>query len=139
MTNDSNPNNYPGVRATVVGFVAGNVEVKEFANGNAQAEFSIPINDGYKKGDEFIQTATTWYTVAAAADYAAESWPTLGKGDKVRVDDAKLEAREFTRKDGSTGQAFTLRFGTVTVIESKSGGSAGSTGDFTPGDTSGGF
>lgn len=131
-----NPNNYPGASVTVVGFAAGPAEVREFNSGNSQAELSIPVNEGYKKDGEFVQTGTTWYKLIASADYAADNWPAISKGDKVRVDDGKLEAREFERKDGTKGQAFEIRYGTLTVVESK--GAAKSDG-FTPEASGGGF
>lgn len=131
-----NPNNYVGATLTLVGYASGEVKVKEFTGGNSQAELSIPINEGYKKDGEFVKTGTTWYTVVASADHAAEKWPTIAKGDKVRIDDGKLETREFERTDGTKGQAFTVRYANITVLES-AGGPAGDS--FTPSATGGGF
>lgn len=127
-----NPNNITGATITVVGNAGGEVQVKEFGNGGSQAELSIAVGQGYKKDGSWVDTGTTWYTLVAAADYAADKWPVVSKGDKVRLDEGRLETREFERKDGSKGQAFTIRFGTLSVVESKGD-------NFTPADDGGGF
>lgn len=122
--NNINPGNYDGVNVTVVGRAGGEVATKTFDGGGSQAELSIAVGQGYKKNGEWVDTGTTWYRLVAAGDYAQDNWPAVGKGDKVRIDDGRLETREFQRKDGTTGQSFEIRFGTLTVVESKSGASA---------------
>lgn len=125
-----NPNNYIGVSATIVGYAAGDAEFpaydKEGTRGISQIR--VPINQGYRKGEEWVETGTAWYTVTGKTDNIGH----VRKGDKIRVDDAKLEAREFTRKDGSLGQAFETSFGTVTVLESKGAGAHAGGFDDTP-------
>ena len=123
--NNINPNNYDGANITVVGRAGGEPQRKDFNGGGSISELSIAVSQGYKKDGEWVDTGTTWYTLTASGDYAADNWPVVGKGDKVRVDDGRLETREFTRKDGSTGQQFQIRFGTLTVVESKSAKTGG--------------
>lgn len=120
-----NENNYIGATTTVVGYASGEARTPAYdKNGSSGVlEISIPINEGYKKDGEFVQTGTTWYTYSAHGEYAAQL-TTIGKGDKVRVDDAKQEVREYTNKDGEKVKAIGLRFGTITVLESKSGSGA---------------
>lgn len=126
--NNINPNNYPGANITLVGTAGGPVSTKTFDSGGSRAELSVAIGEGYKKDGAWVDTGTTWYRLVASGDYAAQNWPTIGKGDRVRLDDGKLETREFERKDGSKGQSFEVKFGTLSVIESKSA----SQGDDTP-------
>lgn len=113
MTN-VNPNNYDGARAFVVGRAGG--EPKER---NGFTELSVAVSQGYKKDGEWVDIGTAWYTFSASSDYADQNWPEVGKGDKVRIDDAKLEVREYTKNDGSTGRDNRLTYGTLTVLESK--------------------
>jgi hypothetical protein len=133
-----NENNYIGASATVVGYAASEARPPAYDKDGSKGvlEISIPINEGYKKDGEFVQTGTTWYTYSAAGDYAA-TLKSIHKGDKVRVDDAKQEVREYTNKDGEKVKAISLRFGSIAVIEAKS--DSGSSDGFTPDDGAAGF
>lgn len=119
-----NPNNYVGISSTIVGYLAGDPRPPAYDKDGSKGiiELSIPINEGYKKDGEFVQTGTTWYTYSAAGDYA-NTLKALGKGDKVRIDDAKQEVREYKTKDGTDKLGIGLRYGSVTVLESKAGSS----------------
>lgn len=119
---DLNPNNYDGARVVIVGRAGGAAEVREFGNGGSQAQLSIAVGKGYKNRDtgEWVDTGTDWYTLTATPDYADENWPAVAKGDKVRVDDAKLEFRPYIRKDGEAGVEARLSYGTLVVVERKS-------------------
>lgn len=124
-----NENNYIGANATVVGYAASDARPPAYDKDGERGilEVSIPVNEGYKKDGEFVQTGTTWYTITGASDYAQNVLAPIKKGDKIRVEDAKQEVREYKDKDGNAKLGISLRFGTVTVLESKGGG-------FTPGD-----
>lgn len=122
MSAEQNPNNYDGATVTLVGRAGADAEFpaydKSGERGNSQVR--VAVGQGYKdkNTNEWKDTGTVWYTVTGRTDDIGH----VRKGDKVRLDDARLEAREFQRKDGSTGQAFETRFGSLTVLESKSGG-----------------
>lgn len=118
----TNENNYIGVNTTIVGYAASDARFPAYDKEGTKGvlEVSIPINEGYKRDGEFVQTGTTWYTLVAGGDAAADL-KRIKKGDKVRVDDAKQEVREYTDREGNTKLGITLRFGKVTVLESKSG------------------
>lgn len=124
MSIDQNPNNYTGATVTIVGNAASAPENppydKEGSRGIQQVR--VAVSQGYKdkNSGEWKDTGTAWFTVSGRADDLAG----IQKGDKVRVDDARLEAREFTRKDGSIGQAFETSFGTIQILESRGGGSS---------------
>jgi single-stranded DNA-binding protein len=122
---DVNPKNFDGATVTLVGRAGGPAEIKEFAN-SKQAQLSIAVGKGYKNKttDEWVDTGTDWYTLTASADYAEENWPDVGKGDKVRVDDARLELKGYTNKDGVVGLDATLRFGTIVIVEKKADASS---------------
>lgn len=117
---DTNPKNFDGATVTLVGRAGGPVEVKEFKS-SSQAQLSIAVGTGYKnkQTDEWVDTGTNWYTLTATADYARDNWPAVGKGDKVRVDDARLELKGYVKKDGEAGVDATLRFGTLVIVEVK--------------------
>lgn len=120
MSADQNPNNYDGATVTLVGRAGADAEFpaydKEGTRGLSQVR--VAIGQGYKdkNTNEWKDTGTLWVTVTGRTDDIGH----VTKGSKVRLDDARLEAREFERKDGSIGQAFETRYGTLTVLETKS-------------------
>lgn len=120
----TNPNNYIGANATVVGYAASDARPPAYDKDGTKGilEVSIPIREGYKRDGEFVETGVTWYTITGASDYAQNVLAPIKKGDKVRVEDAKQEVREYKDKDGNTKLGITLRFGTVTVVEPKGDG-----------------
>lgn len=117
-----NPNNIIGANTALVGYVATEPRYPAFDKEGKRGLKEIPIahNEGYKKDGEWVTTGTTWYSVMVKEDFLAST--PIGKGDKIRVDDAKQEVREYTNKDGETKIGITLSFGDITVLESKPGG-----------------
>lgn len=116
---DINPKNYEGASVVIVGSAGGPVEVVNFPKGGSQAQLSIAVGKGYKKGDEWVDQGTDWYTLTATEDWARDNWPDVQTGDKVRVDDARLELKGFIKKDGEPGVDATLRYGTLVIVSSK--------------------
>jgi hypothetical protein len=119
-----NANNYTGVSATIVGWAATDPRPPAYDKDGSKGVIEVPIahNEGYTKDGEFVKTGTTWYSVVAAGD-AANELKRIKKGDKIRVDDAKQEVREF-ETGGEKKLGITLRFGKVTVLDAKGGASA---------------
>lgn len=119
--NNINPNNFSGATVTIVGNAAGPYEVKEFSNGGSQAQLSIGVGKGYKDKStgEWKDTGTDWYTLTAQTDYAAANWPNVEKGDKVRVDESRLELKGYPKNDGTVGVEALLKYGTLVIIEKK--------------------
>lgn len=117
-----NPNNIIGANTTLVGYVATEPRYPAFDKEGKRGLKEIPIahSEGYKKDGEWVTTGTTWYSVMVKEEFLAST--PIGKGDKIRVDDAKQEVREYTNKDGETKIGITLSFGDITVLESKSSG-----------------
>jgi len=122
MTN-ANPGNYVGASTTVVGWAASDARFPAYDKDGTKGilEVTIPINEGYKKDGEFVQTGTTWYVYSGAGDFAQNTLAGIKKGDKIRVDDAKQEVREYKNKDSEDKLGITLRFGSFEVLESASG------------------
>lgn len=122
----TNPNNYPGATNTLVGYAAGNPEYPPYDREGKRKfkQLSVPVNEGYKPkdGGDFVQTGTTWYRIEKHED----DWAKLGvgKGDKVRLENAKQEVRTYKNRDGEDQLGITLTYGELTVLESKGGGSA---------------
>lgn len=117
-----NENNYVSANVTVVGLAGGEWEVRELGNsGYQQAELSIAVSKGYKnkETDEWVDKGTDWYKLTATPNYAEENWPEVGKGDRVRVEDARLEARPYTKNNGEAAVELRLQYGELTVVSAK--------------------
>lgn len=110
-----NEKNYPGANVTLVGYAGTDAEYPPYDKDGERgiSQFRLPIDHGYSKNGEWVKTGTTWFTVRGKTDDIGD----IRKGDKVRVENARLESREFERKDKSIGQAFETDFGTITVLE----------------------
>lgn len=123
MSADQNTNNYRGVTTTLVGYAASDARNPAYDKEGTRGVKQVPIavNEGYKKDGEFVQTGTTWYDIEAGGD-AAQALLAVRKGDLIRVDDAKQEVRSYKAGDGTEKLGITLKFGQVTILESKSGG-----------------
>jgi single-stranded DNA-binding protein len=107
-----------GVTATLVGYTAAEARNPAYDKDGSKGvkEIAIAINEGYSKDGEFVKTGTTWYTYSAAGDYA-DRLIDIPKGSKVRIEDAKLEVREYKDREGVAKLGHSLRFGTISVLE----------------------
>lgn len=105
-------------RATVT--IVGNVGQVNSKFDGTLAEATVAVSKGYKDKNtqSWIDTGTDWYTVIARGDFTAQILD-LNPGDRVKVEDAKLEHREYPKNDGSTGISYELNFGTIVVLERK--------------------
>ena len=119
----NNPNNFSGATVSIVGQAGGPYEVKTFGNGGSQAQLSIAVGKGYKKDGEWVDTGTDWYTLTAQTEYAEANWPNVEKGDKVRVDDSRLELKGYPKNDGTVGVEALLKYGTLVIVDKKGSGS----------------
>jgi len=117
----ANPNNYPGATVTLVGWASGPAKPPAYNKDGSKGilELSVPITEGYKKDGEFVKTGTTWYSISAAGEYA-EALKGINKDDKVRIEDAKQEVREY-ESNGEKKLGISLRYGTITVLERGAG------------------
>ena len=117
-----NSQNISGVTATIVGNAAASPENPPYDKEGTRGfkQLRLGVSQGYtdKNTGEWVERPTLWVTVNGRD----EDFPAISKGDKVRVDEARFEAREYERKDGTIGQAFETRFGRISVVESKSQG-----------------
>ena len=61
-----------GATTTIVGWASSDGRNPAYDKDGSKGvkEVSIPLNEGYTKDGEFVQTGTTWYTVSAAGEYA---------------------------------------------------------------------
>lgn len=117
-----NPQNYTGISAVIVGYVATDPRPPAYDKEDKRGlrEIAIPIGHGYRNKDtgEWVETSTTWVNYVAAGDAADDLVARVGKGDKIRLDDVRLETRQYTDKEGNPKIGVDARYGTLTVLES---------------------
>lgn len=118
-----NERNITGIEIdNIVGTVGGEAKTPGYDKDGTSGvlELSVAVSNGYKdkNSGEWKDTGTTWITVSAAGTYA-DALKDYQKGDRIRLDGGKLEERNFTRQDGTTGQAFTLRYTTPRLVSRK--------------------
>ncbi len=109
-----------GATITLVGWAASDGRNPAYDKDGSKGvkEVSIPLREGYTKDGEFVETGTSWYTVSAAGEYA-DQIAAIRKGDKIKVEDGKLEVREYQDREGNTQLGLIVRYGKITVRESK--------------------
>jgi single-strand DNA-binding protein len=86
-------------RATLIGNLGKDPEVKRLENGATVAKFSIATTDSYKKDNGEWENQTEWHDIVVwkgGAEYAEKY---LKKGDKVYIE-GKITHRKYTDKDG---------------------------------------
>jgi single-strand DNA-binding protein len=90
---------------TVVGNVASEPRV-EATDGIIRCFFRVASSERRqdKETKEWVDHATTFYSVTVWRDMAEHTIKTLRKGDRV-VLAGKVRSRDFTRQDGTTGTA----------------------------------
>lgn len=115
-----NPSNYVGINATVVGYAASDPRPPAYDKSGERGilEVPIPIGHGYrdKETGDWKETSTTWVNLIAAGSGVGEVQD-IRKGDRIRVDNARMETRQYTDKNGNARIGVDIRFGTVTVLE----------------------
>lgn len=77
----------------------GTVEVKEFDNGKKLVQISLATQDGYKKGEDWVNK-TEWHRCIFAIPALAERAASIGKGDKIFVE-GSINTNSWTDKEGN--------------------------------------
>lgn len=113
---DINPSNYIGANVVVVGYANEPRYPGYDKNGSrGWKQIPVPINEGFKKDGEFVQTGTTWYEVDVSDESLANN--PVSKGDKIRVT-GKQEVREYKDKDGNSKLGIAIKFAQIEILES---------------------
>lgn len=104
-------------KATIIidGRMGRDPELRFTPSGAAVANMSVGVSERKKKGDEYVDGPTTWYSVSA--------WETLGegvaehvrKGDRVIVVGTVTDTRTY-EKDGGWQAGINVRAESVSVV-----------------------
>lgn len=105
-------------RATIT--IVGNVGRIEQKFDGQLTEVSVAVSKGYKDKNtqQWVDQGTDWYVFITRGEWQS-SVASISSGDRVKIEDAKLEHREYQKNDGTHGVRYELTFGTITVLEAK--------------------
>ena len=90
-------------------------ELKYMANGTPQAQFSIGVNNSYKKGDEWIDQ-TEWVNAVVWGDLAERMAPLITKGKGVYIQ-GKMQTRSWDGNDGTKHYRTEIIANTVQLLD----------------------
>jgi len=91
-------------KATLVGRLGNDPEIRSLNNGNKVATFRLATEERWKQGNE-KKTRTTWHSITVYSQGTVKFLEQYaGKGDKVMVEGI-VRYREFEKNDGSKGYA----------------------------------
>lgn len=132
-TTELNPGNFTGINGVIVGRAGGPADFPRYdkAKSGDLREVRLAVDQGYKDKTtgEWKSQGTLWVSVVDKVE--AFDALNIGKGDDVRVDDARISGREFERQNGAGKDwAFEARFGTLSVTRRAPGGQDNQDADF---------
>src|ERR1700674_2665284 len=108
-------------RATILGSLGKDPEIKYTPQGKAVANLSIATNEHYKKDGEWTDR-TEWHTVVLWERLAEIAGEYLKKGSQVYIE-GQLQTRKWTDKEGQERYTTAIRADRMQMLGSRSGGS----------------
>jgi single-strand DNA-binding protein len=91
-------------KITIIGYVARDPEMRYTTSGDAVTDFSIPVSERRKDGQEI----TTWFRISAFGKLAETCNQYLHKGSYVYIE-GSLTQRDWTDRDGATRTSLDVR------------------------------
>ena len=107
-------------KATIIGNLGRDPEMRYTPNGRPVTEFSVAVNQSTKNQQtgEWVE-ATDWFRVTVWGDRAERTAENLRKGNRVFVE-GRFRTREFERKDGTKGISLEITADNVIPLERRS-------------------
>ncbi len=104
-------------RVIIIGNIVREVDLRFLPNGNAVANFTLAVNDGYgnNKTVDFIKVTAWKKTAENVANYC-------GKGSKVAVE-GKIKQQTWKDKDGNNREKVYVNAQTIMFLNTKQQGS----------------
>lgn len=105
-------------KVQLIGNIGKTPEVKELANGNKMAKFSIATNESYKnKKGEYVNE-TQWHNIICWGSTAKIAEKLLEKGKEVALE-GKLTTRNYEDKDGNKRYVTEVVADTILLLSKK--------------------
>ena len=107
-------------QVTLIGHVGRDAVQKEY-NGKTVTSFSLAVSRNRKGADGEWTSKTTWYEVSAFGPIGDSLVTEATKGENMLII-GRLEAREYTKKDGSAGVSLDVTVDKAMPLERKKTG-----------------
>lgn len=112
-------------KITIIGYVARDPEMRYMPSGDAVTDFSIPVSERRRDGQE----TTTWFRINAFGKLAETCSQYLHKGSYVYVE-GSLVQREYTDREGNARASLDVRAREMRMLDKASDrGDLGGDGD----------
>lgn len=89
------------VQVTLVGNATADPELRFTPKGDAQAKFTLAVNDRIKQGDEWVNGEPVFYRITAWRKVAEQAAEHVRKGQRCVIV-GKLKPSTYEGKDGAT-------------------------------------
>lgn len=106
-------------RATLLGILGADVEVRYTQNGTAVANFNIATKEQWTKDGE-KQEQTEWHRIVAFGRLGEICGEYLGKGKKVFIE-GKIQTRQWEDKEGNKRYTTEINARDMKILDSKNG------------------
>ena len=107
-------------KATLIGNLGRDPEIRRLENGTAVSKFSIATNENYKDSAGEWQTLTEWHEIVAWRSLAEQAERQLKKGSLVFIE-GKITHRKYTDANGIERRTTEIVANTMRSLEKREG------------------
>ena len=111
-------------KATLIGNLGGDPEVRYTQSGTAVANFTIATSERWKDKDGQQQEQTEWHRIVAFARLGEICGEYLSKGSKVYIE-GRIQTRSWEDKDGNKRYTTEIVAREMKMLDSKPGAGGG--------------
>ena len=102
----------------IIGRIGKEIELKFLPSGSAIANFSIAVNQDYKKQDGNKVEKTSWFDITAFGKTAENLNSFFNKGSMIGIS-GELEQQTWTAQDGTNKSRVVIKLQSFTFIDKK--------------------
>tara|TARA_R110000823_G_C15899279_1_gene496798 strand:+ start:1098 stop:1511 length:414 start_codon:yes stop_codon:yes gene_type:complete len=102
----------------IIGRIGKEIELKFLPSGSAIANFSIAVNQDYKKQDGNKVEKTSWFDITAFGKTAENLNSFFNKGSMIGIS-GELEQQTWTAQDGTNKSKVVIKLQSFTFIDKK--------------------
>ena len=103
---------------SIIGRIGKEIELKFLPSGSAIANFSIAVNQDYKKQDGSKVEKTSWFDITAFGKTAENLNNFFNKGSMIGIS-GELEQQTWTSQDGTNKSKVIIKLQSFTFIDKK--------------------
>tara|TARA_R110000744_G_scaffold221755_1_gene340734 strand:+ start:684 stop:1100 length:417 start_codon:yes stop_codon:yes gene_type:complete len=103
---------------SIIGRIGKEIEIKILPSGSAIANFSIAVNQDYKKQDGSKVEKTSWFEITAFGKTAENLNKFFSRGSMIGIS-GELEQQTWTAQDGTNKSKVIIKLQSFTFIDKK--------------------